>query len=185
MTSTSRFRLRPAQSTGDEAYGSCSWRRTIRLLAQRGGRSRSRVILLVRSRSTLRTTRASIRARGARAVVDTASERHVASRNLPLEIDLVGSFENRRVAVSGAHSNRTVDPAGISTAPSVVFLARHACGSGTAVRGVAPLPRKKGSSQGQNGAAPEDRGVRPAGVRHCRAGSWWTHPRRLAEYARW
>jgi len=36
------------------------------------------------------------------AVVDTASERHVASRNLPLEIDLVGSFENRRVAVSGA-----------------------------------------------------------------------------------
>src|ERR1700688_3920998 len=36
------------------------------------------------------------------AVVDTPSERHVAARDLPLEVDLVGSFEHGVVAIGGA-----------------------------------------------------------------------------------
>ena len=60
-------------------------------------------MLLVRSSSTVSTLRASTRARGAPTqIVDAAPEGRMVARYLPVEIDLVGSFELGGVAVGGA-----------------------------------------------------------------------------------
>ena len=59
-------------------------------------------MLLVRSSSTVSTLRLDAGEGRPDAVVDAAPERHMVARHLPLEIDLVGSFELGGVAVGGA-----------------------------------------------------------------------------------